>query len=40
MRQPIREFGGRFKPNRDFSQGINFHDHDGLGSIKLKILAF
>ena len=38
--QPIREFGGRFKPNRDFSQGRNFHDHDGLGSIKLKILAF
>jgi len=41
---PRREFGGRFWPNRDFSQGRNSDDHDGLycnlGSIKLKIPAF
>jgi hypothetical protein len=42
--RPKTGFGGRFQSNYDFSQGINFNDHNGLyhnlGSIKLKIPAF
>jgi hypothetical protein len=41
---PMREFGGRIWPNKDFNQMRNFDYHNGLdrnlNSIKLKIIAF